>query len=135
MANIKSWIYCFFSVLVSPLWYWFGAKNLFINLHPIYHSIWPGIGNRCCPCRGCSVILPGMLSEHILLGILFLIYVIILFTLIDFQLRSIWRNQTGIEDWIMEKAAYRLKNTDRKFENPYQKVRFRLQFHYFIDNS
>ena len=27
--------------------------------------------------------------------------------LLFFQLRSIWRNQTGIEDWILEKACYR----------------------------
>ena len=35
------------------------------------------------------------------------------------QLRSIVRNQTGIEDWIMEKAAYRLKDSDEGFLNPY----------------
>ena len=29
--------------------------------------------------------------------------------LLYFQLRSIWRNQTGIEDWILEKANYRRK--------------------------
>ncbi len=39
-----------------------------------------------------------------------------------FQLRSAWRNQTGIEDWIMEKAAYRLRGQEQQFENPYQQV-------------
>ncbi len=32
------------------------------------------------------------------------------------------RNQTGIEDWIMEKAAYRLRGTDLEFLNPYDMV-------------
>ena len=43
--------------------------------------------------------------------------------LLFFQLRSIVRNQTGIEDWIMEKAAYRLRGSDKKFQNPYNIVR------------
>ena len=39
-----------------------------------------------------------------------------------FQLGAAWRNQTGIEDWIMEKAAYRLRGQDREkqFVNPYR---------------
>ena len=34
-------------------------------------------------------------------------------------MRSIWRNQTGIEDWILEKAHYRRKDTDETFHHPY----------------
>ena len=39
-----------------------------------------------------------------------------------FQLGAAWRNQTGIEDWIMEKAAYRLRGQDqeKQFVNPYR---------------
>jgi len=39
--------------------------------------------------------------------------------LLYFQMRSIWRNQTGIEDWILEKAYYRRKDTDQIFHHPY----------------
>ena len=39
--------------------------------------------------------------------------------LLYFQMRSIWRNQTGIEDWIIEKADYRRKDTKEKFQHPY----------------
>ena len=39
-------------------------------------------------------------------------------------MRSIWRNQTGIEDWILEKAYYRRKDTDQIFHHPYDMVRF-----------
>merc|ERR1712223_1505358 len=39
--------------------------------------------------------------------------------LLYFQLRSIWRNQTGIEDWILEKAYYRRKDSDHIFNHPY----------------
>jgi hypothetical protein len=38
-------------------------------------------------------------------------------------MRSIWRNQTGIEDWILEKAYYRRKDTDQIFYHPYDMVR------------
>ena len=35
-------------------------------------------------------------------------------------MRSIWRNQTGIEDWILEKANYRRKdNPEDTFYHPY----------------
>ena len=33
--------------------------------------------------------------------------------LLVFQVKSILRNQTGIEDWIMEKATYRHRNTGK----------------------
>lgn len=39
--------------------------------------------------------------------------------LLYFQTRSIWRNQTGIEDWILEKADYRRRELKEKFLNPY----------------
>jgi len=39
--------------------------------------------------------------------------------LLYFQLRSILRNQTGIEDWIREKAEYRTRHEDLKFIWPY----------------
>jgi len=40
--------------------------------------------------------------------------------LLYFQMRSIWRNQTGIEDWILEKANYRRKdNPEDAFYHPY----------------
>ena len=41
--------------------------------------------------------------------------------LLYFQLRSVWRNATGIEEWILEKAAYRLRHAPEaeKFKNPY----------------
>ena len=34
--------------------------------------------------------------------------------LLFFQLRSILRNQTGIEDWIIEKAVFRQSEVDKK---------------------
>ncbi len=37
----------------------------------------------------------------------------------NLQLRSIWRNQTGIEDWILEKANYRRRDLEEKFQHPY----------------
>jgi len=39
--------------------------------------------------------------------------------LLYFQLRSIYRNQTGIEDWIIEKANYRHRHAEVKFVYPY----------------
>jgi len=39
--------------------------------------------------------------------------------LLYFQLRAVWRNQTGIEDWIIEKADYRRKEDGERFLNPY----------------
>ncbi|XP_071442444.1 palmitoyltransferase ZDHHC6 [Hetaerina americana] len=36
-----------------------------------------------------------------------------------FQLRSMWRNQTGIEDWIVEKAHHRRRDGSTKFTFPY----------------
>jgi len=39
--------------------------------------------------------------------------------LLFFQLRAIMRNQTGIEDWILEKAVYRHRHSDNKFVYPY----------------
>jgi len=39
--------------------------------------------------------------------------------LLYFQMRSILRNQTGIEDWIREKAEYRTRNEADKFIWPY----------------
>jgi len=39
--------------------------------------------------------------------------------LLVFQVKSIMRNQTGIEDWIMEKATYRHRNSDTQFVWPY----------------
>jgi hypothetical protein len=35
------------------------------------------------------------------------------------QIRAILRNRTGIEDWILEKANYRRKNTNEVFIFPY----------------
>ncbi|XP_060523842.1 palmitoyltransferase ZDHHC6 isoform X2 [Cylas formicarius] len=39
--------------------------------------------------------------------------------LLFFQVRSIWRNRTGIEDWILEKANYRRMNSNQMFIFPY----------------
>lgn len=39
--------------------------------------------------------------------------------LLFFQVRAAWRNQTGIEDWILDKAEYRRRDTDHKFNHPY----------------
>lgn len=39
--------------------------------------------------------------------------------LLYFQLRSISRNRTGIEEWILEKAKYRRDGTDDEFPHPY----------------
>lgn len=39
--------------------------------------------------------------------------------LLTFQVKSILKNQTGIEDWIMEKATYRHRNSDTEFIWPY----------------
>jgi len=39
--------------------------------------------------------------------------------LLYFQFRSILRNQTGIEDWIKEKAEYRTRDMEEKFVWPY----------------
>jgi len=39
--------------------------------------------------------------------------------LLYFQFRSILRNQTGIEDWIREKAEYRARHSEDKFVWPY----------------
>ena len=39
--------------------------------------------------------------------------------LLVFQLKAIVRNQTGIEDWIKEKADYRLRRSESKFTWPY----------------
>ena len=39
--------------------------------------------------------------------------------LLVFQLKAVAKNQTGIEDWIKEKADFRLRQTERKFTWPY----------------
>lgn len=39
--------------------------------------------------------------------------------LLIFQLRSIVRNRTGIEDWILEKAKYRREDSGEEFIFPY----------------
>lgn len=39
--------------------------------------------------------------------------------LLFFQIRAILRNRTGIEDWILEKANFRRKDTNQKFIFPY----------------
>lgn len=39
--------------------------------------------------------------------------------LLVFQVRSIVRNRTGIEDWILEKAKYRRENSNESFIFPY----------------
>ncbi|XP_023020428.2 palmitoyltransferase ZDHHC6 [Leptinotarsa decemlineata] len=39
--------------------------------------------------------------------------------LLYFQLRAILKNRTGIEDWIIEKATFRRRNTGEKFVFPY----------------
>lgn len=36
-----------------------------------------------------------------------------------FQVRAIIRNQTGIEDWILEKANHRRQNSSEEFIFPY----------------
>ena len=36
-----------------------------------------------------------------------------------FQARSIYRNRTGIEDWILEKAKYRREESGETFIFPY----------------
>lgn len=41
--------------------------------------------------------------------------------LLYFQLKAIFRNRTGIEDWINEKAEYRRHGTDQKFIHPYSR--------------
>lgn len=41
--------------------------------------------------------------------------------LLYFQLMAIFRNRTGIEDWIMEKAYYRRLGTSEKFIHPYSR--------------
>eukprot|EP00092_Neocalanus_flemingeri_P024016 GFUD01026050.1.p1 GENE.GFUD01026050.1~~GFUD01026050.1.p1 ORF type:complete len:392 (-),score=118.92 GFUD01026050.1:316-1491(-) len=65
-----------------------------------------------------------VLTVWTLLGALFglglaLGVVIAVGLLLVFQLKSVLRNQTGIEDWIREKADYRHRNTDTKFIWPY----------------
>jgi len=39
--------------------------------------------------------------------------------LLFFQVRSVMKNQTGIEDWIREKADYRLRRSGKQFTWPY----------------
>ena len=45
--------------------------------------------------------------------------------LLYFQVRAIWRNQTGIEDWIIEKAEYRRRESKKKFMHPYHLGRWK----------
>ena len=35
------------------------------------------------------------------------------------QFKAILKNQTGIEDWIKEKADFRLRHSGKKFQWPY----------------
>jgi len=44
--------------------------------------------------------------------------------LLVFQVKSVMKNQTGIEDWIMEKATYRHRNLGTEFVWPYHLGRF-----------
>ena len=37
----------------------------------------------------------------------------------NLQIKAILKNQTGIEDWIKEKADFRLRHSERKFQWPY----------------
>ena len=65
-----------------------------------------------------------ILTLRSLLGALFglglaLGVVIAVGMLLVFQIKAILKNQTGIEDWIKEKADFRLRHSDRKFVWPY----------------
>lgn len=40
-------------------------------------------------------------------------------TVVFVQIRAIIRNRTGIEDWILEKANHRRKDSNEKFIFPY----------------
>jgi len=51
-----------------------------------------------------------------------------------FQIRSILRNQTGIEDWIVEKANFRHRHSEKKFVFPYNLGRWK-NFHLVINSS
>ena len=39
--------------------------------------------------------------------------------LLFFQVKAIMKNQTGIEDWIKEKADFRVRNSGKSFKWPY----------------
>ena len=45
--------------------------------------------------------------------------VMMLLNILNFQMVSIVKNQTGIEAWIIEKANYRRSETSEKFIHPY----------------
>lgn len=46
-------------------------------------------------------------------------YFTYLIVYLTFQIRAIIRNRTGIEDWILEKALFRRKDTQEEFIFPY----------------
>ena len=56
-------------------------------------------------------LVPILLNTHVQLFVLIVV--------LQLQLRSILRNQTGIEDWIVEKAHHRRNPGDPKFVYPY----------------
>ncbi|KAL7640770.1 UNVERIFIED_CONTAM: hypothetical protein RMT77_009045 [Armadillidium vulgare] len=65
-----------------------------------------------------SMTLFGLVSNMFVLGLAIGV-VIAVGMLLYFQLRGILRNRTGIEDWILEKALYRRRKSEKPFIYPY----------------
>ena len=99
--------------MVSLLWHWYGTKSDANVDHTIGSDVCTRISYWCRLGCWCFAIFPGRF--HAQLKDIILLFL----NLSSSQLRSIWRNQTGIEDWIIEKANYRRKDTEDKFVHPY----------------
>ncbi|XP_019871027.1 palmitoyltransferase ZDHHC6 [Aethina tumida] len=82
----------------------------FYRLHYLYY----GTGKE-------PIVVLGLIGKILtVFGLGFSIGVVIAVgLLLFFQVRGILRNRTGVEDWILEKAQYRRRNSSTKFIFPY----------------
>jgi hypothetical protein len=78
------------------------------------HYLYYGTGHEPIVYLGIYGIILCVLALGFTIGV-----VIAVGMLLFFQIRAILRNRTGIEDWILEKANYRRKNTNEVFIFPY----------------
>merc|ERR1712111_21611 len=89
------------------------SMTLYYGLHRSWYHFY-GTGDEPKVNLTLTTLLVVMFALGLAIGV-----VLAVGALLYFQLRSIWRNQTGIEDWIIEKANYRRKDTEDKFVHPY----------------
>ncbi|XP_018569970.1 palmitoyltransferase ZDHHC6 [Anoplophora glabripennis] len=89
------------------------GRTLYRSIHRM-HYLYYGTENEPIIQFGLYGMIMCVLALGLSIGV-----VVAVGMLFYFQLRAIIRNRTGIEDWILEKANFRRRNSDEKFVFPY----------------